>query len=93
MPIYEYECPACAKVFEVQQSMTDDPIETCPQCQGKVKKLISASSFQLKGGGWYSEGYSGPSNGNGKATEKKESTSPPPCQAGKESCKSCPAAT
>jgi len=92
MPIYEYECPACAKVFEVQQRMTDDPIKTCPECQGQVKKLISASSFQLKGSGWYSDGYSGPSNGKGKKPEKKESTSPPNCKAGKEGCKSCPAA-
>ena len=88
MPIYEYECSGCEKVFEVQQRMSDDPLKTCPECKGEVKKLVSASSFQLKGGGWYSDGYSGPSNG--KSSQKKEKASTPPCQGGSGSCKSCP---
>lgn len=95
MPIYEYECPACDKIFEVQQRMTDAPLKVCPDCSGKVKKLISASSFQLKGGGWYSDGYCGSSNGDAKKTPapaKSESASPP-CKGGEGSCKSCPAAT
>ena len=97
MPIYEYECKSCENVFEVQQRMTDDPLEACPECKGEVKKLISASSFQLKGGGWYADGYSGPSNGSEKKDTppaKKESPPAPPCQQkGKsEGCKSCPAA-
>ena len=90
MPVYEYECTACDKVFEVQQRMTDDPLTTCPECEGDLKKLISASSFQLKGSGWYSDGYSGPSNGKG-AKETKTSSAPP-CKSGGGSCKSCPAA-
>lgn len=58
MPVYEYECPACG-VFEYTQSMSDDPLSRCATrgCRRKVKRLISSSSFQLKGGGWYSEGY------------------------------------
>lgn len=97
MPIYEYECKACENVFEVQQRMTDEPLKICPDCQGEVKKLVSVSSFQLKGGGWYSDGYSGSSNGKDKvdkATPVKETTVTPPCQKGSsEGCKSCPAAT
>lgn len=97
MPVYEYECKACENVFEVQQRMTDDPLKSCPDCQGEVKKLISASSFQLKGGGWYADGYSASSNGkgkNGKGTDKKETTSTPPCKkSSSEGCKNCPAAT
>ena len=65
MPVYEYECPACEKVIEVQQRISDDPLSTCPECGGEVKKLVSMSSFHLKGGGWYSDGYSSVSNGNG----------------------------
>lgn len=94
MPIYEYECSACDNVFEVQQRMSEDPLTSCPDCEGEVKKLVSASSFQLKGGGWYSDGYSGPSNGkekNGKSTVKKESPATSPCQSSAESCKNCPA--
>ena len=94
MPVYEYECPACEKVFEVQQRMTDDPLSSCPDCGGAVTKLISMSSFHLKGGGWYADGYSG---GTAKKEEKKpakkvESSSPPPCKGGDAACKSCPAA-
>jgi putative FmdB family regulatory protein len=57
MPIYEYECTSCCNVFEVFQRMTEDPLTTCPDCSGAVKKLMSTSSFQLKGGGWYADGY------------------------------------
>lgn len=52
MPIYEYECPKCG-VFEATQRITDDPLRRCPSCRGKVRKLISSTSFQLKGSGWY----------------------------------------
>lgn len=58
MPIYEYECQECQKVVEVWQSMSEEPMDTCPACSGTMKKLISSSSFQLKGGGWYADGYS-----------------------------------
>jgi len=58
MPIYEYECISCRTVLEVFQRMTEDPLTTCPECSGPVKKLMSMSSFQLKGGGWYADGYS-----------------------------------
>jgi putative FmdB family regulatory protein len=59
MPIYEYQCEKCAHEFEREQRITDDPVKTCPKCRGrKVKKLISQTSFVLKGGGWYSDLYS-----------------------------------
>lgn len=95
MPVYEYECPSCAKVFEVLQRISDEPLQYCPECHGKVKKLVSASSFLLKGGGWYADGYSGPSNGggrNGGSPEKKDSPPAPACQGGKDNCSGCPAA-
>ena len=92
MPIYEYECTACDKVFELQQRMSDEPLKCCPECEGEVRKLVSVSSFQLKGSGWFTDGYSGSSNGKGTAESKKESTAPTPCQGGAGGCKSCPAA-
>lgn len=95
MPVYEYECPSCARVFEVRQRISDEPLQNCPECQGKVKKLVSASSFLLKGGGWYADGYSGPTTGNGGkggSQEKKDSGPAPSCQGGKDSCAGCPAA-
>lgn len=96
MPIYEYECPACEIVIEVQQRISEDPLSTCPDCGGKVNKLVSMSSFQLKGGGWYSDGYSSTSMGNGKKSPApvKETSSAPPCQGGDGGgCKNCPAST
>lgn len=59
---YEYECPK-HKVFEVEQKMSDPALEFCPKCKEEdnvetpVKRLISTTSFVLKGGGWASEGY------------------------------------
>ena len=59
MPIYEYACAACGHEFEEWQKITDGPIKVCPKCKKrKVERLISRSSFQLKGGGWYSDLYS-----------------------------------
>jgi putative FmdB family regulatory protein len=96
MPVYEYECGECDRIFEVQQRIADEPITICPECGGEVRKLISRSSFQLKGGGWYAEGYSGPSNGKGgescpSSPAAATAGSAPPCQGG--GCCHCPAAT
>lgn len=66
MPVYEYECKACEKVLEVQQKMADDPLTNCPECDGPVKKIMSMNSFQLKGGGWFSDGYSSSAGGTQK---------------------------
>lgn len=65
MPIYEYKCTECDNHFELMQKMTDDPATECPKCSGKVEKQISSSSFQLKGGGWYNDGYSKAGSGGG----------------------------
>ena len=61
MPIYEYACEKCESEFEVEQRITDDPVKSCPRCKSrKIKRLISRTSFVLKGGGWYSDLYSSP---------------------------------
>ena len=91
MPVYEYECKECLKVFEVQQKMADKPLSVCPECGAPVKKLMSMSSFQLRGGGWYADGYSNTSGGAKPEAAKPEAAKPtPPCQAG--ACAACPAA-
>ncbi len=82
MPIYEYECEGCHKVFEVTQKMSDPPLKKHADCGSKkVKKLISRSSFQLKGSGWYVTDYANkstpPSDASGeKSGEKSDEKSP-----------------
>ncbi len=83
MPVYEYECKQCDKVFEVQQKISEKPLSQCPECQSPVKKLISVNSFQLKGGGWYSDGY---------ASQQIKKPAPA-CAAEGGGCSQCPAAS
>lgn len=60
MPIYEYICDDCEKKCEVIQKITDQPLSTCPECGGRMHKLISQTSFVLKGSGWYVTDYASP---------------------------------
>jgi putative FmdB family regulatory protein len=54
MPIYEYRCAACGHTLEALQKLSDAPLKKCPQCaRSRLKRLVSAPSFRLKGGGWY----------------------------------------
>ena len=58
MPVYEYQCSACLVEFEREQRISDEPVKKCPNCgKLKVKRLISRTSFGLKGGGWYGDLY------------------------------------
>ena len=72
MPIYEYSCRQCGD-FEVTQKIKDKPLTRCPTCKGKVKKLISNTSFQLKGTGWYITDYARKEK---TPKEKKEEKAP-----------------
>jgi len=68
MPTYEYACKACGHEFEREQRITEPPLKTCPKCRKRqAQRLISATAFVLKGGGWYSDLYSSPkaTKGNG----------------------------
>ncbi len=71
MPIYEYRCLKCDKIHEVMQKFSDEPLSTCPSCGGQLKKLISNSSFILKGTGWYKTDYASPERKKAMETEKK----------------------
>jgi len=76
MPVYEYACSACGHEFEEWRKMSDPPLLTCPKCKKKkVERLISATAFQLKGGGWYKDLYSSSKpagkDGEGKSGDGK----------------------
>ena len=87
MPIYEYECESCGKIVERWQKISEAPLTTCEDCGGSLHKLISMSSFQLKGSGWYVTDYarkssrdsssekSGKSADNNKGSSSKDSGS------------------
>jgi putative FmdB family regulatory protein len=90
MPIYEYECEACHKVIELWQSMSEAPLAACPECAAPVKKIISQSAFHLKGGGWYSDGYS---NTSCKANTSSDSTASPEKKAACPNAATCPCAS
>ena len=77
MPIYEYKCRKCNRKFEVFQGITDNEIKTCELCKGPVDKLISLSSFHLKGSGWYVTDYGGkkPSAGETSSGETHSAAS------------------
>ncbi|MCL4455939.1 MAG: zinc ribbon domain-containing protein [Nitrospirae bacterium] len=70
MPIYEYECLQCGKNHEIMQKFSDAPLTVCPGCGGEVKKLISNTSFVLKGGGWYVTDYASPERKRAMDSEK-----------------------
>ena len=74
MPTYEYECLHCNHRFEVFQSMTDEPLDTCPECGKKVRRLIHGGMGVIfKGSGFYStDNRNGGKNGSGKDSEKSK---------------------
>ena len=59
MPIYEYECNSCKRITEAIKKFSDPAITDCPHCKGRLQKLVSLSSFHLKGSGWYVTDYAG----------------------------------
>lgn len=70
MPIYEYRCEACGQEFEELQKISDPPLSVCRKCgKPELRRLISKTSFQLKGGGWYKDLYSSSSSGGKKNPE------------------------
>ncbi len=74
MPVYEYQCKECGQIEEALQKISDSPLETCTHCKGHLKKLISQSTFHLKGSGWYVTDYGGAKNPPEIKSETKSET-------------------
>ena len=72
MTIYEYECAKCGHQTEVWQRITDQGVAKCERCKGKMRKLISQSSFHLKGTGWYVTDYASKKGTEGKKPKNTE---------------------
>src|SRR5579872_2307682 len=73
MPLYEYECSKCGKVFETIQKFADAPLTVHEECGGHLERLLSAPAFHLKGTGWYATDYAKGASGGPKSSEDKKS--------------------
>lgn len=73
MPIYEYQCSKCG-TFEAMQRITESPLRKCPTCKGKVERVMSRTSFVLKGSGWYLTDYARAGKTEGKDGGKSDSS-------------------
>jgi putative FmdB family regulatory protein len=73
---YEYQCGACSHRWEAEQSISEPPLTTCPNCKAEAaKRLVTGGQgFILKGGGWYADGY-GPAK-KGDSSAAKETAAP-----------------
>ena len=76
MPTYDYACDACGHTFEKVQRITEKPAKKCPECgKMKARRMIGGGGFILKGGGWESDLYSGPSNRSESSAPKSSESS------------------
>jgi putative FmdB family regulatory protein len=92
MPLYEYECQADGSRFEVIQKFSDPPVETCPNCGGPVRRLISSPAIQFKGSGWYITDYAKKSSTEAGKDSKSASSSSTESSGSKSDSASTPAA-
>ena len=78
MPLYEYRCAKCAKLFEVMQRFSDAPLTEHEDCGGPVERLISPPALQFKGTGWYVNDYakSAPQSAESKSDGKDSKPKP-----------------
>ncbi len=82
MPTYEYECLDCGHKFDKFQQMSEEPLKQCPQCKGKVKRLIGAGSgIIFRGSGFYATDYR--KGAPEKTAEKSPAKKPSECGAQK----------
>jgi putative FmdB family regulatory protein len=74
MPTYEYICKSCGHLFEIVQSMRDDPLTECPQCGGELRKVFTAPAIAFKGSGFYATDARKKSSRAGETQDKKGSS-------------------
>jgi putative FmdB family regulatory protein len=81
VPTYDYRCDRCERTFEVRQRISEDPLTTCEQCGGPIRRLLAPAPFILKGGGWYVTDYPSEGRKKGMEAEKKSSADASPSPA------------
>lgn len=86
MPVYEYECNSCGGRFEVTRKFSDPAVSACSLCDSaEIRKLLSSTSFVLKGSGWYATDYA-------SSVRKKAEQSEKPCADAKPAAAGCSSA-
>lgn len=91
MPLYEYRCGACDHQFEVMQKLSDRPIRKCEKCgRLKAKRIISQTSFVLKGSGWYTTDYGGRKSGTSRDNSDDKPAAKPSSESGSDASSSEP---
>lgn len=78
MPLYEYECFVCGHGFERIRKVADASFVSCPECGGKVRRLLGVPALQFKGSGWYVTDYGKGNGGRSTALTKTDDSPPPP---------------
>jgi putative FmdB family regulatory protein len=80
MPTYEYACKNCGEHLEIVQSFKDDPLTTCPNCGGELRKVFGSIGIAFKGSGFYKTDSRGPapkeSSSDTKSDTKKADSKP-----------------
>jgi len=78
VPIYGYRCTNCGHQFEIQQRMSDEPLQVCPKCQGKLTKVLYPTGVIFKGSGFYTTDYkaAGKASDNGSTSDAKPDAKP-----------------
>ncbi|MFA4916035.1 MAG: FmdB family zinc ribbon protein [Syntrophales bacterium] len=84
MPIYEYKCGKCGEEYELIQKITDSAVNRCKFCNGPAKRLVSLSSFHLKGSGWYVTDYGGKKVPSTEGKKEETTKTPSPAESSKE---------
>jgi putative FmdB family regulatory protein len=75
MPTYGYRCGNCSHQFEIVQRISDEPLTTCPKCQGKLSKMLYPVGISFKGSGFYTTDYKGVGKGSAGSSNGSASTS------------------
>jgi putative FmdB family regulatory protein len=80
MPTYTYECEKCSNIFEIEQKITDPPRKRCPECRGKVFRVIHPVGHILRGSGFYRTDYRGDDYSKSKLAEERPASGPSSCE-------------
>ena len=75
MPTYEYRCKSCGHEMEVQQAFSDDPLDTCPECEGPLRKVYGNVGIAFKGSGFYKNDARGSSKKTASSSSSTSDTS------------------